>query len=211
MGLLLQMKTQSYPHLSPQSNSFSQIMKLALLTANLWASLCAWHVVQGVYVGEVLAIASCWTPWMQAMATLWVHLYLVQFSRVYTVVGDASVWVSFYTTSRSRTPTNPPLSMQAIPTMYFMCFQVLLILPVMSDILFCAGIPLSQLTPSFYLYLGGFINICMALNTPPRMEVFLQFLTFCGAVDQAICMHRGLRSTSNLACINFPPSNYKNR
>lgn len=118
----------------------------------------------------------------------------------------------FYTTYEMRTLSIPPLGMQTIPSIYFMYFQVLPILRLMSDILFTVRIPLSQLTSSLFTYLCGFINMCRALNRPPRMEVFLHFFTFShftGPMDQILCTRWVMNSPSSLPCLNFLPTNYE--
>lgn len=97
---------------------------------------------------------------------------------------------------------------------YFTHFQVSPLPSVMSDILFHARIPLSQLSPCFFSYLQRFVNVCLALNTSSKMELFLQFMIFkytSDGVDRVVCMHRVSSSHSDAICVNFPPSNYENR
>lgn len=109
--------------------------------------------------------------------------------------------------SRNRTTGNPPPGMLTIPTIYFTHFCVLPIPFVMSEILWKASLPLSQITPYFFPYLTGFIDVCLALNAQKKMTMFLQSMTFkCSSreMDKVICIWH----SPNVLCVKFPSSNY---
>lgn len=55
------------------------------------------------------------------------------------------------------------------------------------------------------------MNVCLALNIHPWMDVFLHFFTFSWQVegiDQAICCRRSAEYTSGVSYINCLPTNY---
>jgi len=116
-----------------------------------------------------------------------------------------------YATDTTRTVSNPPRGMQAIPMLYFQHFRVLPISWIMSQIPFAVGVPLCEITPGFVYYLRGFVNIFIALNLRPQRDVFLYFYSFAcqgGTIDR-VGYSRCSGKDSVEGCVAFAPTNHQ--
>lgn len=125
-----------------------------------------------------------------------------------TLLGTRVLGELKYTTYRHRIPSCSLAGFWAMYLLYLKHFQELPIPQIMSKILMYIGCYLSQLAPTFFHYLRGFINLYWACNVPLSAFLFFHFfkLMHNGKNNKRISISH--RDQKKNACVAFLPSNY---